>query len=44
MFNVGVVHLSVEAFEELAWATDLEKWLLVISNIIFFKTVMSLRN
>ena len=42
MFSVGVVHLSIEAYEELAWAT--EKWLLVISNIIFFKTVIPLRN
>ena len=35
--SMHLIHLK-----ELAWATD--KWLRVISNMMLFKTVISLRN
>ena len=36
----GRIHIE-QLKEELAWATD--KWLMVISNIMLFKTVIQLR-
>ena len=46
VIKVGVVcmgvHVSRHLKEELAWTTY--KWLLVISNIMLFKTVIALRN
>ena len=39
---MGAVHILKHLKEELAWATN--KWLLVISNTVLFKTVITLRN
>ena len=43
---MGVVYVGIHVSRclkgELAWAID--KWLLVISNIMLFKTVIPLRN
>ena len=46
VIKVGLVYVNVSISrclkEELAWVID--KWLQVISNIMLFKTVITLRN
>ena len=42
VIEVGVVRISILLKEKVAWATD--KWIRIISNIMLYKTVMTLRN